>query len=47
MVMNVVAAGIDVDDEALKSLRARCVQEVKKTGGTITFDAAVKYQNGG
>ena len=46
MVMNVVAAGINVDDEALKSLRARCVQDVKRTGGTVTFDAAVKYQRG-
>ena len=46
MVMNVVAAGINVDDETLKSLRARCVQDVKKTGGTVTFDAAVKYQRG-
>lgn len=47
MVMNVVAAGKNVDDEKLKRLRARCVQEVKKTGGTVTFDSAVKYQNGG
>ena len=47
MVMNVVAAGRNVDDETLKRLRARCVQEVKKTGGAVTFDAAVKYQNGG
>lgn len=45
--MNVVAAGRNVDDETLKRLRARCVQEVKKTGGAVTFDAAVKYQNGG
>ena len=47
MMMNVVAAGRNVDDETLKRLRARCVQEVKKTGGAVTFDAAVKYQNGG
>ena len=47
MMMNVVAAGRHVDDETLKRLRARCVQEVKKTGGAVTFDAAVKYQNGG
>ena len=47
MVMNVVAAGLDIDDEGLALLRARCIQEVKKTGGTITFDDAVKYQNGG
>ena len=47
MMMNVVVAGRNVDDETLKRLRARCVQEVKKTGGAVTFDAAVKYQNGG
>lgn len=47
MMMNVVAARRNVDDETLKRLRARCVQEVKKTGGAVTFDAAVKYQNGG
>ena len=47
MTMNVVAGGFKVGDDTLKQLRARCVQEVKKTGGTVTFDAAVKYQQGG
>ena len=47
MVMNVVAGGFKVGDDTLKQLRARCVQEVKKTGGAVTFDAAVKYQRGG
>ena len=47
MVMNVVAARTNADDETLKRLRARCVQEVKQTGGAVTFDAAVKYQRGG
>ena len=47
MVMDVVAGGFKVGDDTLKQLRARCVQEVKKTGGAVTFDAAVKYQNGG
>ena len=46
MVMNVVAARMNADDETLKRLRARCVQEVKQTGGAVTFDAAVKYQRG-
>ena len=46
MVMNVVAARTNADDETLKRLRARCVQEVKQTGGAVTFDAAVKYQRG-
>ena len=46
MAMNVVAGGFEVDDNMLKQLRARCIQEVKKTGGTISFEDAVKYQRG-
>ena len=46
MVMNVIAAGMEIDDETLKSLRGKCVQDVKKTSGSITFDDAVRYQNG-
>ena len=46
MVMNVLAAGIEIDDETLKSLRGRCVQNVKKTSGSVTFDSAVRYQRG-
>ena len=46
MTMNVVAGGFKVSDDTLKQLRARCVQEVKKTGGTISFEDAVKYQRG-
>ena len=46
MTMNVVAGGFKVSDDKLQQLRARCVQEVKKTGGTISFEDAVKYQRG-
>lgn len=46
MTMNVVAGGFKVSDDKLKQLRARCAQEVKKTGGTISFEDAVKYQRG-
>ena len=47
MVMNVVAGTMRVDEETVKQLRATCMENVKKTGGTVTFDAAVKYQRGG
>ena len=47
MVMNVLAAGMEIPDEQLKALRGRCVQNVKKTGGSVTLDDAVRYQNGG
>ena len=47
MVMNVLAAGMEISDDALQSLRGRCVQNVKKTNGSVTLDKAVEYQRGG
>ncbi len=45
MMMNVLAAGLEINTEALDDLRGRCVQNVKRTSGAITFKDAVKYQN--
>ena len=47
MVMNVLAAGMEIPDEQLKALRGRCIQDVKKTSGSISLDDAVRYQRGG
>ena len=47
MMMNVLAAGMEIGEDQLKSLRARCVQNVKKINGSITMDSAVEYQQGG
>lgn len=33
MMMNVLAAGMEISDEDLKTLRARSVREVKQTNG--------------
>ena len=46
MMMNVLASEVDVSAEALERLRGRCIQEVKKTGGAVTFADAMKYQKG-
>ena len=46
MVMNVLAAGMEISDEDLRQLRARCVREVKQTNGQISFKDAVDYQKG-
>ena len=46
MMMNVLASEVDVSPEALERLRGRCIQEVKKTGGAVTFADAMKYQKG-
>ena len=47
MVMNVLAAGMEISDDALRNLRGWCVQNVKKTNGRVTLDKAVEYQRGG
>ena len=47
MVMNVLAAGMEIPDEQLRALRGRCIQDVKKTSGSISLDDAVRYQRGG
>lgn len=47
MMMNVLAAGMEIPEEQLRDLRGRCVQNVKKTHGAISLDGAVRYQNGG
>ena len=46
MVMNVLAAGMEIHDDQLRALRGRCIQDVKKTSGSISLDDAVRYQRG-
>ena len=46
MMMNILAAGLEISDEDLRKLRGRCVNEVKKTKGKISMEDAVKYQHG-
>jgi len=41
MMMNVLAVGLEIDDRQLDRLRGRCVQEVKKSNGSITFKNVV------
>lgn len=45
MMMNIIAATADIDEATLEKLRAKCVNDVKKSRGSITFDDAVRYQN--
>ena len=35
-----------VKEEVLKELRVTSIQNVKRTGGAVTFEDAVKYQRG-
>ena len=47
MMMNVLAAGMEIPPEDLERLRGRCVREVKSTNGSVTLKNAVEYQKGG
>ncbi|WP_313527764.1 hypothetical protein [Anaerotignum sp.] len=46
MMMNILAAGLEISDEDMQKLRGRCVQEVKRNKGRINMEDAVKYQQG-
>lgn len=46
MMMNVLAAGMEISDEDLRQLRVRAVREVKQTNGRINFKDAIDYQRG-
>ena len=46
MTMNVVAAGADLDDVNLHRLRGKCVEDVKRSIGTVNFDDILRYQRG-
>ncbi|MDL2232748.1 hypothetical protein LJC63_04110 [Ruminococcaceae bacterium OttesenSCG-928-L11] len=46
IMMNVVAAGADVDDVSLRRLRGKCVEDVKKSIGAVNFDEVLRFQQG-
>jgi hypothetical protein len=44
MMMNILAANADVDENTLKRLRGKCLSDVKRSVGAITFEDVVKFQ---
>ena len=46
MMMHVLAAGLEIDASQLDALRWQCVQEVKKTNGSITFKDTLEKHEG-
>lgn len=44
MMMNILAANADVDESTLKRLRGKCLGDVKRSVGAITFEDVVKFQ---
>ena len=46
IMMNVLASLKNIDDEVLTRLRAKCVEDAKRTNGAISFEKTVHYQHG-
>ncbi len=42
-----VASLAEIDDETLRELHIRCVDEVKRINGVVRFEDAMRYQHGG
>ena len=46
MMMNILAANADYDENTLRRLRGKCVADVKKSVGSVTFEEVTKFQKG-
>ncbi len=46
MMMNLIAVGMEIDDEQLNRMRSRCIKEVRKSRGKVMFEEALEYQRG-
>lgn len=46
MMMNIIAVNADYDENTLRRLRGKCVVDVKKTVGSVTFEDVAKFQKG-
>ena len=46
MMMHVLAMGLEVNTDQLDQLRWQCIQEVKKTNGSITFKETLQQNQG-
>lgn len=46
MMMNILASTAEVDENTLRRLRGKCVADVKKSIGSVTFEDVTKFQKG-
>lgn len=46
MLMNLYAAQNDIEDEVLSRLRGKCIQDVKRTNGSVRLEEIAEYQKG-
>jgi hypothetical protein len=41
---HIIAADTDIDEQTLDKLRGRCVRDVKRTNGQISFKDILRFQ---
>ncbi len=44
IMMNILAANVDVDETTLRRLRGKCVEDVKRSVGTVHFEDVFRFQ---
>lgn len=44
MMMNILASTAEVDENTMRRLRGKCVNDVKKSVGSVTFEDVVNFQ---
>ena len=45
MMMNIIGAHFDIDDETLDKLRGKCVTDIKSSIGTLNLKEIIRYQS--
>lgn len=45
MMMNIIAANFELNEDTLKKLRNKCIHDVRASVGSINFEDIVRYQN--
>ncbi len=46
MMMNILASNADFDENTLRRLRGKCIGDVKRSVGSVTFEDVAKFQKG-
>lgn len=44
MMMNILAVNADYDENTLRKLRGKCVEDVKRSVGSVTFEDVLSFQ---
>ncbi|MFI3326797.1 MAG: hypothetical protein R3Y35_11590 [Clostridia bacterium] len=45
VMMNIMAFGLEISEEQLRTTRARCIEEIKRNRGRVALEDAIEHQN--